>query len=441
MTVSSIQAHLVRALETIGAGPIAIGLSGGSDSAALLHALAHSRQARERGLRAIHVDHGVHAQSAEWASQAMAMAAALEIPCNVLRVNVDRESGLGPEAAARTARYAAWANELRDGEILALAQHRDDQVETLLLKLLRGAGNDGLGAMRSWRSLGKGWLWRPLLDLPRSTLADYAIEHQLERIDDPSNTDQKLDRNYLRHAVLPLLRERWPECDSVIARSARWQRAVSKHLCAEVELTLTRVVGDDPSTLRIEDWLQLDDALRDGVLRAWLRGRELPQPNHAQAIELTRQMATAAPESCPLICWRGAELRRYRDLLHAMPPQEPIDDGWSSAFDGTAVNLPANLGVVSLEGDALQREPADISGNHWRVRFRRGGERIQLADETFHRSLRDLYQQDAIPPWQRDRIPIITDIDDNLLAVGERWLSTQADAPWTQKGRRLRWVR
>lgn len=436
MSAASIEDHLASALQAAKAGPIAIGLSGGSDSSVLLHAFAGSEQARERGLRAIHIDHGLQTQSSEWALQAVAMATALAVPCTVLSVNVVRDEGLGLEAAAREARYAAWAEELHDGEILSLAHHRDDQVETLLLKLLRGAGTDGLGAMRTWRPLAGGWLWRPLLDLPRIALADYAARHHLVWIDDPSNTDQKFDRNYLRHRVLPLLRQRWPQCDAIIARGAEWQRAVSDHLNAEIEQATSRLTGDEPSTLRVPDWLQLDDAMRDGVLRLWLRRLELPQPTHVQAVELTRQMATAAPDSCPLIHWRGAELRRYRDTLHAMAPLQTIPSNWSMAFDGRSVELPANLGSISLEGTM---ERSSIAA--WRVRFRHGGERIQLAGETFHRSLRDLYQLHAIPPWLRDQMPIITDADDNVLAVGEHWLSAAAEALWTQKGRHLRWMR
>ena len=222
----------------------------------------------------------------------------------------------------------------------------------------------------------------------------------------------------------------------MIARGAEWQRAVSDHLNAEIEHATSRLTGDEPSTLRVPDWLQLDDAMRDGVLRLWLRRLELPQPTHVQAVELTRQMATAAPDSCPLIHWRGAELRRYRDTLHAMAPLQTIPSNWSMAFDGRSVELPANLGSISLEGTM---ERSSIAA--WRVRFRHGGERIQLAGETFHRSLRDLYQLHAIPPWLRDQMPIITDADDNVLAVGEHWLSAAAEALWTQKGRHLRWMR
>ncbi|MEO7916491.1 MAG: tRNA lysidine(34) synthetase TilS [Dokdonella sp.] len=442
MNALSIDAHLAVALDHCASnGPIAVGLSGGSDSCVLLHALAALPQARERGLRAIHVDHGLDADSGEWARQAVAMAAALGLACRVLHVCVERGAGIGPEAAARAARYAAWAGELASGEILALAHHRDDQVETLLLKLLRGASAEGLGAMRPFRALGSSWLWRPLLDLPRAALSDYAARHALAWIDDPSNTDQRLDRNYLRQRVLPLLRERWPQCDSVIARSADWQRATADYLANQIEQETTRLTGTEPATLRVDAWLAAPDAMRDGVLRAWLRRNQLTAPSHSQAVEVIRQMQTAKAGACPLVCWPGAEVRRYRGHLFAMERLPSMPSDWSHTFDGSPLVLPANLGTMVLESQAGFATPAPVTDGPWIARFRRGGERIQLAGETFHRELRDLFQQAGIPPWQRGQLPIISDADGVVLAVGDRWLAAQGDELWTKKDRHLRWSR
>jgi hypothetical protein len=147
------------------------------------------------------------------------LCAGLDVPLTIARVEV-RDDGDGPEAAAREARHAAFERELRDGETLALAHHRDDQAETFLLRALRGSGADGLGAMRAWRAFGRGWLWRPLLAQPREALRDHATTHGLPWIEDPSNADPRFDRNFLRQRVLPLLRERWPRVDASFARSA-----------------------------------------------------------------------------------------------------------------------------------------------------------------------------------------------------------------------------
>src|SRR5438445_2204018 len=197
--------HLDAALAILPEGGLVVALSGGMDSSVLLHALAASMHARARDLRALHVDHGLHPDSAHWAEHCRAFAARLDIPIETVRVAIDHDSGTGLEDAARRARMAAFAQNLRPGEVLALAQHRDDQAETVLLKLLRGAGPEGLGGMRVLREFGMGQLWRPLLDLTRAHLHEYAQARGLRWIEDPSNAHTQLRRNFLRQAILPRL--------------------------------------------------------------------------------------------------------------------------------------------------------------------------------------------------------------------------------------------
>ena len=204
---SDLRAHLTAALADHPANPLCVAFSGGPDSTALLHALA--TLPRERALRAVHVDHGLHPDSVRWAEHARTFCAGLEIPCTVCRVSVDTRAGLGIEGAAREARYAALAGQLQPGELLLTAHHRDDQVETVLLKLLRGAGPEGLGGMRVRRPLGAGELWRPLLDVPRAVLRDYVQAHALACLDDPANADPRLARYVLRHEILPRLAAHW----------------------------------------------------------------------------------------------------------------------------------------------------------------------------------------------------------------------------------------
>ncbi|HEX7916403.1 MAG TPA: tRNA lysidine(34) synthetase TilS, partial [Rudaea sp.] len=202
MPLASVADRLNLALAALPPGALVVGYSGGADSSVLLHMLARSVVARARGLRAIHVDHGLHADSAAWSEHCRATAAELNIALDVVRVEVERDRGSGLEDAARMARRAAFARLLHPGEILALAHHRDDQAETVLLKLLRGAGPEGLGGMRGLRAFGAGYLWRPLLAEPRAALLTYAREHDLRWLDDPSNTDTTLRRNFLRGEIL-----------------------------------------------------------------------------------------------------------------------------------------------------------------------------------------------------------------------------------------------
>ncbi|HEV7489948.1 MAG TPA: tRNA lysidine(34) synthetase TilS [Rhodanobacteraceae bacterium] len=426
------------ALTELASAPLLVAHSGGLDSTVLLHALAHSASARERGLRAVHVDHRLHSDSAMWSRHCKDFAEMLGVPLEVRTVEVARAAGLGLEATARRARYGAIEAMLAEGEIVALGHHRDDQAETVLLKLLRGAGPEGLGAMRGLRRFGQGFAWRPLLTLPRATLRGYAEHHRLTWIEDPSNSDVSLDRNFLRIEVLPRIVRRWPEAETSIAQSATWARAAADFIDDEAERALAGVQGLDPTTLRFREWLMLADALRDPVLRRWLRSIALPEPTQFQVAELVRQLAEAGEDRQPCVRWPGVEVRRYRDLLHALPPLQlpPLD--WSAEFTGEALALPADVGTLQLlsnrSGAAAPRLNESAS-----VRFRRGGESLRLQGGAHTRELRDLLQEAGIPPWQRSRLPLVFDTDGALLAVADLWISDAGAERLARADARLDW--
>jgi tRNA(Ile)-lysidine synthase len=439
MPASRIRDHIEHALVELVAGPILVSLSGGLDSTVLLHALARSQAARDRGLRAVHVDHGLHADSPMWARQCADFAEQVGVPLEARAVDIARTPGLGLEATARRARYGAIEEMLHAGEILALAHHRDDQAETVLLKLLRGAGPEGLGAMRMLRRLGRGFAWRPLLTLPRASLRSYAEQHKLVWIEDPSNADFSLDRNFLRIEVLPRIARRWPEAEASISQSAVWARAAADFIDDEAERALTHVQGLDPSTLRFREWLALPDALRDPVLRRWLRAIALPEPTQFQVAELVRQLAEAGEDRQPCVRWPGVEVRRYRELLHALAPLQLAPLDWTAEFTGEALSLPSGIGVLrlaALAADAPQPRLAKPA----LVRFRRGGENLRLSGTTHTRELRDLLQEAGIPPWQRSRLPLVFGDDGALLAVADLWLSDTGAEQLANANARLEWT-
>jgi tRNA(Ile)-lysidine synthase len=421
-------------LASLPPAPLLAAFSGGLDSSVLLHSLARSPAAAKRGLRAVHIDHNLHSDSETWAKQCHGFADALGIELVTRIIDVVRSPGLGLEASARRARYGEIETLLAPGEIVALAHHRDDQAETVMLKLLRGAGPEGIGAMRPLRKLGRGFAWRPLLSLPRAALREYAEHHRLDWIVDPSNADPTIDRNYLRLQVLPRIVRRWPEAESSIAQSAGWARDAAEFIDTEADKALARVQGLDPSTLHYREWLALPRALRDPVMRRWLRALDLPEPSHYQAAELVRQLGEAGEDRQPCVRWPGTEVRRYRDLLHAsMPLQFPPFD-WSAEFDGNALELPLDLGTLRLVGPETARLPHPLQ-----VRFRRGGESLRLASGGRTRELRDLFQEAGVPPWQRARLPLLFAPDGRLLAVADLWLGEAGASLLAPLGMHIEW--
>jgi tRNA(Ile)-lysidine synthase len=439
MPIHRIHDLIEAALVELPPGPLLVTLSGGLDSTTLLHALAGSAVARARGLRAVHIDHGLHEDSASWSDHCRDYTDALGVELIIRAVNVPpRRAGLGREASARRARYDAIEALLAPGDIVALAHHRDDQAETVLLKLMRGAGPEGIGAMRTLRKLGRGFAWRPLLGLPRAALREYAEHYQLDWLQDPSNADPTIDRNYLRMQVMPRILQRWPEAETSIAQSAAWARAAASFIDGEAGRALARTQGLDPSTLRLREWLELPQALRDPVLRRWLRSLDLPEPTHYQAAELVRQLGEAGEDRQPCVRWPGAEMRRYRDLLHALAPLQLPPFEWTAEFDGSDLALPMDLGTLRLVSAGSRPHIAPL-----RVRFRRGGESLRLSSGAHTRELRDLFQEAGIPPWQRGRLPLVFEPDGALLAVADLWLSEagtrlfdahDARIEWTQRG-------
>lgn len=436
-------ADLQRILAITLAGSPAAGLcvafSGGRDSSVLLHALAQLPEARELGLRALHVDHGLHRESADWAAHCARFCESLDVPLVSLRTTVTGACGEGVEAAARRARYEAFAKSLRDGEWLALAHHRNDQVETVLLKLLRGSGPEGLGGMRARRRFGRGTLWRPLLETPRDELDRYATSHGIEFLEDPANRDRRFARNLLRHELIPLLERHWPHADAAILHSARLCRAAADHLAREADANLALLQREQRS-LDADGWCGLPEALRAPVLDRWLRDQDLPVPADAQRRELERQVSTAAEDAVPCVAWPEAEVRIWDGRLHASPPLPALPAEWQSPWSGEPLELPRGCGLLLARTADGAESARAIFDPPLEVRLRRGGERIKPDGDPHTRELRDLFQQARVPPWVRERCPMIYS-GGELIAVADWWNSERGRAIFDACGARPRWLR
>jgi len=402
-----------------------IAFSGGLDSAVLLHALAASRAAHKVPVVAVHVNHGLHAESASWAGHCQAFANELEIEFHGLQVDVDRQSGMGLEAAAREVRYAALRSLVQPNDWLLSAHHKDDQAETLLLNLMRGSGPAGLAGIGSVRSFSQGWLVRPLLDVSRNDLENYATEKGLVWVDDPSNDDQQFDRNFLRHEVLPQLETRWPDAAGRIRRSAALAREATL-LLADLARADVERVGDRRDRLLISKLQSLSPERQRNVLRHVVSSLGLPMPGAVHLEQIQSHLLEAREDAQPLVTWPGVSVRRYREHLYVLPgAAEDSQLPEAMPFLGEQVELPAGLGSLVLATGADKGLSDEVIAKGLEVRYRVGGEEFKPAGQAHTRKLKKLLQDEGIVPWMRDYLPLLYS-GGELVAVADLWVAELA---------------
>lgn len=408
-------AHTVqKALAAWSTAPVCwVAYSGGLDSTVLLHVLAHVRQHQKLPpLYAVHIQHDLQAVAQQWPEHCRRFAQSLEVPLRMIAVHVP-SGAASIEQAARIARYAAWVKLLQPGALLCLAQHREDQAETLLFRLLRGAGVRGLAAMPPVRKLGAGRLLRPLLDVPRAELLAYAKQHQLSWVEDPSNTDLQYTRNYLRHQVVPLLAERWPAVCTVLARTAT-HFSEAQQLLEDLAATDIAAAQTDVGLpwlglprLNLQALRQLSEARQKNALRAFLAPLT-PLPDEAHWAGW-RSLRDAAVDAKPIWQLAGGHICREGNTLWwlsgdwctAIVPEQRL------ALLELRLELPNN-GVLHLEGLLPTHTVLEIG-------YRTGGERCCIAARGRH-TLKNLLQEAGIPSFVRTRLPLLY-LDGQVVAV------------------------
>ena len=383
-----------------------VALSGGLDSSVLLTLATRACQRHPRALRAIHVHHGLQAAADDFEAHSRRLAAQLDVPLSVERVTVDPGCGRGLEGAAREARYAAFARCVPVGETLWLAQHRDDQAETFLLAALRGSGVRGLAAMPAGRDWQGRELGRPLLGVSRAVLEAEAERLGLAWIEDPSNADLTLDRNFLRRRVLPRLESRWPQASASLARSATLAGEADALLTELAKLDLERL-GGAPERLPIAGLTGLSPARCRLLIRHACASSGLPTPPAGRLASLLGQLG-ARRDAEVHIAWPGAEARRWNGALYLMAPVPGMPSEWSAEWDGRGP-LATPLGEASVGLMPHSKQPVRL-----RVTPRRGGERLQLARRG-SRDLKRLLQELEVPPWERQ--VLVVHHGDEVVAV------------------------
>jgi tRNA(Ile)-lysidine synthase len=433
---------------------LCVALSGGVDSIALLAALAGEPAARARPrkrtharrggprIRAIHVHHGLHPNADQWAAHCETVAAQLGVPLTVLRVKVARPRGSSLEAAARAARYEALANALQPGEVLLAAHHEDDQLETVLLQLLRGAGVAGLAAMPEVAPFASGWLVRPMLTCSRAEIETWVRAQGLTWVDDDTNADEGLDRNYLRRRVLPAIRERWPSAASAVSRSAKHaaeaRRLLDTLALADVELAAN---GRELFVSRLR---ALDADRRRNTIRFWIARCGFAVPDARRLDEIVGPLLDARSDANPQVTWNGVRVQRHADLLSlsttAAPPARDDAREWNWRTRATlALGEPGS--TLAIMPDHHGPLDLDALPETLLLRPRRGGERLRPSRGRPTKTLKALLQEARVPLAERERLPLLF-AGDRLIAAGDRWIeaSVQAQASTPRRGR-LIWRR
>ena len=414
-----------------------VGYSGGLDSHLLLHCLSKI-VANFDGviLQAVHVNHQLQTQAEDWERHCQSTADQLKVSLQIERVNVDVHHSAGLEAAAREARYGVFKANLGENDVIFLAHHQDDQAETLLLRLMRGSGATGLSAMASSSHIETMRILRPLLGTSRAELEQYAEQHQLHWIEDPSNNDLRHDRNFIRREIIPLLNTRWPTAAGNIARSAELLRIESQQLEVLLQPLYNEAVDDQ---LRIDSlYLQsLPDVTQGQLIRYWLKRLNLPYPSQVNLQRIIDEVVGAPKDGKPLVRWGSVEVRRYEGRLYGMEAQISFDSQQVLPWTFSEPLRVDGLGCVTAEkaqGCGL-RLP---EGNHElvTVKFRQGGEKCRLFLKGKNRPLKKLMHEYHIPPWLRDRTPLIY-YGDQLVAVVGAWVCEEYGVLAGQAGYRL----
>ncbi len=415
-------------------GGACVALSGGLDSCVLLHAMAALARTQPFKLRAVHVDHGLQAASATWAESCREACTAAGVELRVLTLGLGVPRGESLEAAAREARYAALAAELAPGERLLTAHHRDDQLETVLIQLLRGAGVAGLAAMPARARLGPGWQLRPLLDVDRGALREYADGQGLAWCEDPMNASLRFDRGWLRARVLPAIRERWPAASVTVARRAAHHAEAGRLLDALAAADAEGILDDGRVSLAALAGLPRDRQVN--VLRWWLRSEGLRPPAAAQLGAVLPDFFSARPDGAPALRWPAGEIRRYRGRLYAGRPL-PAQPGIAAPPGAPVFELGPGLGhfelVATEEGGLRSPLPAEPE-----LRFRAGGESLRPHAGRPRKRLKDLCQEAGVVPWMRERLPLVY-LGGQLAAVGDLWIDAGFAVPPGQPAWRPVW--
>lgn len=416
--------ELLAPLEALAvSGPVRVALSGGLDSIVLLHLAQHVFGHRPGLLSALHVNHQLQPDAAGFESLCRLTCEQLGVPLEVAHVQVDTGAG-SIETRAREARYQVFSERLGPGEVLLMAHHRDDQAETLLFRFLRGTGVRGLAGMPAQRDLGRGRLIRPWLEVPRESLRQQARAEGWIWVEDPTNADDGFDRNFLRHRILPALQKRWPQLDRRLLATAR-ACGESAELADLLAQTHFDQLAAGPDRVDLSGVRALPMSARRNLLQWWL-GNDLGRTLGDDEIH---DFLEAPEDASPEILAGEFALRRFQGHIYRVSRErKPLAD---------EQRILPNEAIRDGEYHLCLRHQGSDRAPHLWLAHRQGGERLRPVAGGPSRPLKKWLQQQQVPPWERNRLPLVFRDDNELVAVADLWCAPDLAGPQTDKNGRL----
>jgi tRNA(Ile)-lysidine synthase len=423
-------------------GNYCVALSGGLDSVVLLHSLVHLRDAEKlpitQNLSAIHINHQLNAGADNWQKFCEELCERWDVPLLTEKVEVRLGSGEGLENAARQARYTAFEALLTSNDALLMAHHLDDQMETLLLRLMRGSGPGGLAGIPTRRKLGKIQMYRPLLTFSREQLKRYATQTQLQWQEDDSNQNLDFDRNFCRHELLPLIQNRWPSYRESWDKTLQLAGEADSLLTELARADLETAIGRDALVIDLTTVLDLSPPRQRNVFRLWLLEASIPNCGWNLLQKLTTELIPAAADATAVFQGEGFQIRRFRNQLYLLQDlaslELPRQTDWD-ARRAPCLELGVNgaLSATGSTGFGLKLKEDDVLAVH----YRKGGEHCQFSGRPT-KSLKKLMQEQNLPPWLRDRQPLLY-INQTLACVPGIGVCEEFEATGAQAGLLITW--
>ena len=410
-------AALDRIVEASQCERFVVGYSGGLDSSVLMCLAAEFVAARDLALSAVHIDHGLQDPSPQWAKHCIGRAKDLRVPCEVVVLDGQIPRGMSIEEWARNERYREFKARAARRTCILTAHHLDDHVETVLHNAMRGSGPHGLSGIRPWRRFGDGYLARPLLQCRKTELLSYAKASGLQWIEDPSNADERHTRNLIRRRLLPMLEAGFPGVVNNLQRLADVQTELVDTIDRNADIRLDAAACPNHQ-IRIDTLLECEPELRAFLLKRWLARAGSPVPGQRHIDQILGRVLDARADAMPVVHWSSCEVRRYREHLYLMRRLGEYPDLENVIWD---LENEMRFPWGSLSARKNRNSGIDVGAlvnATIAVRFRGGGERCHPAGRTHSQTLKKLFQEWQVPPWERDLTPLIL-VDGCLAAVGD----------------------